>query len=71
MNLISILPDFSEANKNGYFRYSGSLTTPPCTEGIIWTVFRQTVPISESQVIEKQLYFYLSLKIIFQFFFQN
>ena len=47
---MDILPDFSEANRNGYFRYSGSLTTPPSTEGIIWTVYRQTVPISKLQV---------------------
>ena len=50
LNLADILPDFSEANRRGYFRYAGSLTTPPCTEGIIWTVYRQTVPIVESQV---------------------
>ena len=49
-NLLNILPDITEANTNGYFRYNGSLTTPPCTEGIIWTVYRKTIPISIPQV---------------------
>ncbi|CAF0736317.1 unnamed protein product [Brachionus calyciflorus] len=49
-NLIDILPNLTMANRNGYFRYMGSLTTPPCTEGIIWTVFRQTNSISENQL---------------------
>ena len=28
-----------------FFRYVGSLTTPPCTEGVIWTIFSQDIPI--------------------------
>jgi carbonic anhydrase len=33
-----------------YYRYSGSLTTPPCTEGLRWFVIPVAVTISREQV---------------------
>jgi hypothetical protein len=35
---------------NKYYRYSGSLTVPPCTEAIKWTVFTTPILISRNQV---------------------
>jgi carbonic anhydrase len=34
----------------GYFAYMGSLTTPPCSEGVLWLVLKTPVPVSREQV---------------------
>ena len=36
--------------ERGFFRYQGSLTTPPCSEGVLWTVFKQPIEASAGQI---------------------
>ena len=34
----------------GYYAYKGSLTTPPCSQGVAWQVLKQPVEISKAQI---------------------
>lgn len=45
IDLNGLLPE----NRN-YWTYMGSLTTPPCTEDVLWMVFKQPVQVSAEQV---------------------
>ncbi|CAL8103815.1 unnamed protein product [Calicophoron daubneyi] len=35
---------------NQFYRYVGSLTTPPCTEDVMWTIFEKVCSISSSEL---------------------
>jgi carbonic anhydrase len=45
IDLNRLLPE-----KRDYFTYMGSLTTPPCTENVLWMVFKNPVPVSLEQI---------------------
>lgn len=39
------LNELLSIDQQEFYRYVGSLTTPPCTEGIFWTIFIDEIPI--------------------------
>ena len=45
IDLDALLP-----TSRNYYAYMGSLTTPPCTEGVLWLVMKQPVQVSQQQV---------------------
>lgn len=42
------------SNLTSYYTYEGSLTTPPCTENIIWTLSKETLKINQEDFIKFQ-----------------
>ncbi|XP_056403136.1 carbonic anhydrase 14 [Hyla sarda] len=53
-NVAELLPE----GLDQYFRYGGSLTTPPCYQSVVWTVFYNKVQISASQMEKLQTMLY-------------
>lgn len=45
-----ITPDEMIPKDNRYYRYTGSLTTPPCTEGLRWVVMKTPQAIGAAQL---------------------
>lgn len=45
LDLAGLLPE-----DRGYFRYEGSLTTPPCSETVDWAVLAAPITVSEAQI---------------------
>ena len=45
INVNQLLPE-----EKTYFTYMGSLTTPPCSENVLWFVMKNPITVSEEQV---------------------
>lgn len=45
INATNFLPQ-----ERSYYSYKGSLTTPPCSEGVSWNVMTQPIQVSEEQI---------------------
>jgi len=45
LDLAALLP-----TEKGYYSFEGSLTTPPCSEGVNWMVLKQPVKLSAQQI---------------------
>lgn len=37
-------------DRSKYYRYLGSLTTPPCNEAVVWTIFKDPIKVSPDLV---------------------
>ncbi|XP_053188322.1 carbonic anhydrase 4a [Scomber japonicus] len=48
ISLAQLIPP--EQNMTRFYRYKGSLTTPGCTESVIWTLFEKPIPLSHDQL---------------------
>lgn len=46
----ALIPPKGDAAAQRYFRYSGSLTSAPCTEGVEWVVLKQPLELSVEQL---------------------
>lgn len=45
LNLATVLPA-----DGGYYNFEGSLTTPPCSEGVNWMVLKSPIELSRAQI---------------------
>lgn len=48
-------------DRTKYYRYLGSLTTPNCDEGVIWTIFEDPIKVSQDLVSLDSIHEYLAL----------
>ncbi|XP_030042146.1 carbonic anhydrase 6 isoform X2 [Microcaecilia unicolor] len=47
LDVEAMLPE----NLERFYRYQGSLTTPPCTQSVLWTIFDVPIVLSHAQVM--------------------
>jgi carbonic anhydrase len=49
LNVMAMLPE-----SKAYYGFDGSLTTPPCSEGVKWMVLKTPMTVSPEQVLKFQ-----------------
>ncbi len=58
INVKNLLPEDTDE----YFSYSGSLTTPPCSEGVRWFVMKDAITFSKKQIHKFEKIIYLNAR---------
>ncbi|XP_029954625.1 carbonic anhydrase-like [Salarias fasciatus] len=53
---ISIDDLLGSVNRDEYYRYNGSLTTPSCNEAVVWTVFTNAVKVDQDLMMKFPTY---------------
>eukprot|EP00955_Chlamydomonas_euryale_P106627 365717-Chlamydomonas_euryale.AAC.13 len=52
VNPLKLLPNPDFSGRYSYVHYQGSLTTPPCTEGVEWYVMTKPIKVSDAQILK-------------------
>lgn len=50
LNDVPVQAFIDSLNHGQFYSYDGGLTTPPCTEGVRWTMLKEPVPIKFSNI---------------------
>ncbi|XP_072523077.1 carbonic anhydrase 4-like [Salminus brasiliensis] len=50
MNQLTMDSLLQGVDRTQYYRYLGSLTTPPCSETVVWTVFKDPIHVSQDLI---------------------
>ncbi len=58
VNAVMVNPFDLLPKQTSYYTYSGSLTTPPCSEGVTWIEFKERMIITQQQLDSMQRFYH-------------